>query len=77
MQDAQLAETQQSLRPIRPEYQQRQLQDQQFEGSIEKNWTAVLQRATGKPAGSVFIFNFAVANFTVANELELMQAHII
>ena len=25
---------------------------------------AVLQRATVKPAGSIFIFNFAVANFT-------------
>ena len=32
MQDAQLAETQQSLRPIRPEYQQSQRQNQQFEG---------------------------------------------
>ena len=32
MQDAHLAETQQSLRPIRPEHQQRQRQDQQFEG---------------------------------------------
>ena len=38
---------------------------------------AVLQRATGKPAGSVFIFNFAVANFTMANELELMAAYIV
>ena len=32
MQDAHLAETQQSLRPIRPAPQQRQRQDQQFEG---------------------------------------------
>ena len=32
MQDAHLAETQQFLRPIRPEHQQRQRQDQQFEG---------------------------------------------
>ena len=38
---------------------------------------AVLQRATGKPAGSVFIFNFAVANFTMVNELELMAVHTI
>ena len=38
---------------------------------------AVLQRATGKPAGSIFIFNFAVANFAMANELELMAAYII
>ena len=30
MQDAHLAETQRSLRPIRPEHQQRQRQDQQF-----------------------------------------------
>ena len=32
MQDAHLAETQQSLRPIRPEHQQRQREGQQFEG---------------------------------------------
>ena len=32
MQDAHLPETQQSLRPIRPEHQQRQRQDQQFDG---------------------------------------------
>ena len=38
---------------------------------------AVLQRATEKPASNVFIFNFAVANFTMANELELMALHII
>ena len=35
---------------------------------------AVLQRATKKPAGSIFIFNFAAANFTMASELELMAA---
>ena len=40
-----------------------------------EDWMAVLQRATGKPAGSVFIFNFTVANFTNANELELMAAY--
>ena len=34
MQDAHLAETHQSLRPIRPEHHQRQRQDQQFEGSM-------------------------------------------
>ena len=38
---------------------------------------AVLQRAAGKPAGNVFTFNFAVANFTMANKLELMAAYII
>ena len=32
MVDAHLAETQQSLRPIRPENEQRQRQDEQFEG---------------------------------------------
>ena len=36
-----------------------------------ENWMAVLQRATGKPVGSVFIFNIAVARLTMANELEL------
>ena len=41
------------------------------------NWMAVPQRATGKPAGSVFIFKFAMTNFTMANELELMAACII
>ena len=37
---------------------------------------AVLQRATVKPAGSIFIFNFAVADFAMANDfcfLELIQ----
>ena len=50
---------------------------------------AVLQRATGKPAGSIFIFififmiifififNFAVADFAMANELELMATYTI
>ena len=67
MQDAHLTETQQSLRPIRPEYQQRQRQNQQF-----KRVMVILQRDTGKPASSVFIFNFAVAHFAMANQLELM-----
>ena len=30
-----------------------------------------------KPAGSIFIFNFAAADFAMANELELMAAYII
>ena len=62
MQDAHLAETRQSLRPIRPKHQKRQREEQQFEGGENfdshvdrKNWTAVLQRATVKPVGSVFI----------------------
>ena len=42
-----------------------------------QDWMAVLQRSTEKPAGSIFIFNFAVANFTMANELELMATYII
>ena len=86
MQDAHLAETQQSLRPIRPEHQQRQRQNQQFEGwenfhyyVDRKNWMAVLQRATRKPAGSIFIFifNFAVTDVAMANDLELVAACII
>ena len=84
MQDAHLAETRQSLRPIRPEHQQRQREDQQFEGGENfdshvdrKNWTAVLQRATVKPVGSVFIFYIAVEKLAMASELELMVFHII
>ena len=83
MQNAHLVETRQSLRPIRPEHQQRQRED--HDSKEEKtsitmsigNWMAVLQRATGKPAGSVFIFNIAVAKLTMADELELMVFHII
>ena len=45
MQDAPLAETQQSLRPIRPEHQQRQKEDQQFEGV--KNFDYYVERKTG------------------------------
>ena len=37
-----------------------------------ENWMSVVQRATEKPAGSIFIFNFAMAN-----ELELMETYII
>ena len=61
MQHAHLAETQQSLRPTRPEHQQGQRQHQQFEGGEnceyhvdpKTGWRAVLRRATGKPSGSV------------------------
>ena len=44
-----------------------------------QDWMVVLQRATGKPSGSIFIFifNFAVADFAIANELELMATYII
>ena len=43
--DAHLAEKQQSLRPIRPEHQQRQRQDQQFEGG--ENFDYYVDRKTG------------------------------
>ena len=44
-----------------------------------QDWMAVLQRATGKPAGSIFIFifNFEVVDFAMANNLELMATYII
>ena len=45
MQDAHLAETQQSRRPIRPEHQQRQRQNQQFEGG--ENFDYYVDRKTG------------------------------
>ena len=45
MQDAHLAETQQSLRPIRPEHQQRQRQDQQFKGG--ENFDSHVDPRTG------------------------------
>ena len=38
---------------------------------------AVLQRPTVKRASSIFIFNFAVADFAMANELERMGAYIV
>ena len=83
MQDAHLTETQHSLRPVRPEHQQRQRQDHQFERGgenfdyfVDRNGWRYF-RATEKRAGSVFIFNFAVADFAMANELEFMAAHIM
>ena len=45
MQDAYLMETQQSLRPIRPKHQQRQREDQQFEGG--ENFDYYVVRKTG------------------------------
>ena len=44
MQDAHVAETQQSLRPIRPEHQQRLREDQQFEGG--ENFDYYVNRKT-------------------------------
>ena len=84
MQDAHLAETRQSFRPIRPQHQQRRRQKSAFLRRRKlrilcrsQNWMAVPQRATRKPASSIFIFNFTVADFAMANELELMAAYII
>ena len=45
LQDAHLTETQQSLRPIRPEHQQRQRPDHQFEGG--ENFDYFVDRKTG------------------------------
>ena len=42
-----------------------------------QDWMAVLQRAMGKTAGSIFIFSFAVANLEMANELELVATCIV
>ena len=86
MQDTHLAETQQSLIPIRPQHQQRQRQNQAIRRRRKlrllcrsPDWMAVLQRATEKTAGSIFIFifNFAVADFAMANEFKLMATCII
>ena len=86
MLDARMAETEQTLIPIHPQHQQRQRQNQQFEGG--ENFDYYVDRKNGwrhyrelreKPAGSIFIFllNFAAADFAMANELELMAVHII
>ena len=45
MQDAHLAEMQQSLRPVHPQHQQRQRQNQQFEGG--ENFDYYVDRKTG------------------------------
>ena len=45
MQDARVAETEQSLVPIRPQHQQRQRQNQQFKG--EENFDFCVDRKTG------------------------------
>ena len=67
MQDAHSAETQQSLRPIRPEHQQRQRPNQQFGGG--ENFDYYVDRKTG--------WRYLVANFTMANESELKATYII
>ena len=84
MQDAHLTETQQSMRPIRPEHQQRQRQDLEFEGG--ENFDYHVDRKTGwrhcrEPRGNTAAASPSSTsqwqNFTMANELELMAAHII
>ena len=63
MQDAHLAETQQSLIPIRPQYQQRQRQNQQFEGG--ENFDDYVDRKTGwQPTSSEnwWLFRFPGKN---------------
>ena len=84
MQDVHLAETEQSLIPICPQHQQRQRQKSAIRRRRKlrllrrsQNLMTVLQRATVKPVGSVFIFNIAVAKLTMANELEIMATCII
>ena len=85
MQDAHLAETEQTVIPIHPQHQQSQRQNQQFEGGenfdhkVDRETGWRYYRATGKAAGSIFIFifNFAAADFTMADELELVATHII
>ena len=47
MQDARLAETRQSLRPIRPEHQQRQREDQQFEMEEKTSITMSIGKLDG------------------------------
>ena len=44
---------------------------------VDRKLDGGLQRATGKPAGSVFIFKFAVANFTMANESHGIPHHLL
>ena len=80
MQDAHLAETRQSLRPIRPEHQQRQRNNNSKEEKT--SITMSIEKLDGGTTeshgvGSVFILNIAVAKLTMADELELMVFHII
>ena len=84
MQDAHLAETEFVLIPIRPQHQQRQRQNQQIRRRRKlrllcrsQDWMAVLKRASGKAAGSIFIFNLAVADVAMANELSLATEIVV
>ena len=75
MQDAHLAETEQTLIPIHPQHQQRQRQNQQFEGG--ENFDYYVDRKTEwryyrEPRGNPS----AVARLTTANELDLMATYI-
>ena len=77
-----LGETQQSLRPIRPRHQQRQRQNQQFEGG--ENFDYHVDRKIGwryfkEPRRNPQAASSSSTSqwLTMANELELMAAHII
>ena len=77
MQDAHLAETQQTLIPIRPQHQQRQRQNQQFEGledfdycvDRKTGWRYYREPRGNPPAASSSSSYCAVADFAMANEL--------
>ena len=79
-----MAETLQSHKPICPEHQQRQREDEQSEGGenldhcvdLKIGWR-YYREPRRNPVGSVFIFDIAVAKLTVSNELELMAAYFI
>ena len=84
MQHAHLAETQQSLRSIRPEHHQRQWEDHHFEGG--DNFDYDVDRKTGwryyrEPRGNLSTVSSSSTsqgqNFTMTNKLDLMAVHII
>ena len=84
MQDAHLAETQQSLIPIRPQHQQRQRLNQQFEGG--ENFDFFVDRKTGcrycrePPGNPLAASSSSTSQWPTSqwqNELELMAAYII
>ena len=84
MQDAHLAETRQSLRPIRPEHQQRQRGDQQFEGGenfdyyvVRKTGWRYYREPRGNPSAASSSSTSQWQKLTMADELELTVFHII
>ena len=69
MQDAHLAETEQTLIPISTASTTKSVIRRRRKLRLlcrSQDWMAVLQRVTWNPAGSVFIFNFVVAGFAMA-----------